>query len=199
MGFPLPETLQTRTLLWEQKSQQLLKCVPSRGEDKLTGRPPSPQEDLQIPSRAQKHKFCSPPQEAHSLYMRLRKQNRVDTHCVWQGNKFSSSICGCSSKYMEAYFASWPLRVLMLWHDMQTGRSFIFSFDKREKVEVNNSRSYKTFIQGVICTDMEHQEKTWIIGLSVPFYGWPWKCLEKAREKSNYIFEITHHCSHSSW
>lgn len=54
---------------------------------------------------------------------------------------------------------------------MLTGRSFIFSFDKREKVEVNNSRSYKTFIQGVICTDMEHQEKTWIIGLSVPFYG----------------------------
>ena len=199
MGFPFPDALQRRILLWQWKSQQLLECDPSRGEDKLTGRQSSPQADLKIPRRVYKLKFCSPSLQDHSLHVRLKKQNRIDTHCRWQGNKFSSSICGCSSKHMEVYFTSWSPGDLMLWHDTQSGRSFVLSFEKEEKVEVNNSRSYKTFIQGVICTGMEHQEKAWIISLSVPFYGWPWKCLKKAREKSNYIFEITHHSSHSSW
>lgn len=42
------------------------------------------------------------------------------------------------------------------------------SLYREENVELNNSRRCKTFIQGVMCIGMEHQEKTWII---VPFYG----------------------------
>lgn len=45
------------------------------------------------------------------------------------------------------------------------------SLYREKNVKLNNSKNCKTFIQGVMCTDMEHQEKTWIIGLSVPFYG----------------------------
>lgn len=72
---------------------------------------------------------------------------------------------------MQVYFASWSPRGLVLCHDMQTGKSFMLCFEKVGKVEMNNSRRYKTFVQGVIYSGMEHQEKTWIVGFSVAFYG----------------------------
>lgn len=70
---------------------------------------------------------------------------------------------------MQVYFASWSPRGVVLCHGMQTSRGFILSFEKVGNVEMNNSRSYMTFVQEVICTGMEHQEKTWFVGLSVPF------------------------------
>lgn len=70
---------------------------------------------------------------------------------------------------MQVYFALGSPGGLVFCHDMQTSRSFVLSFENVGKVETNNSRSYKTFVQGVICTGMEHQEKTWIVGLSVLF------------------------------
>lgn len=72
---------------------------------------------------------------------------------------------------MQVYFASWSPRGLVLCHDMQTGKSFILSFEKMGKVEMKNSKSYRTFVQGVIFSGMEHQEKTWIVGFSVAFHG----------------------------